>query len=72
MNGWTKERRERQAEAIRLWRPWERSTGPTTAEGKERVARNAWKGGHRSKLRELIRVVNDEIRAARDVLSSLK
>lgn len=72
MNGWTKERRERQAEAIRGWRPWERSTGPTTAEGKSRVGRNAWKGGHRSKLRELIRMVNNEIRAARDVLSSLK
>lgn len=72
MNGWTQERRERQAEAIRRWRPWERSTGPTSAEGKSRVARNAWKGGHRAKLRELIRMVNDEIRGARDVLSSLK
>jgi hypothetical protein len=32
-NGWTPERRARQAELIRSWRPWERSTGPRTVEG---------------------------------------
>ncbi len=47
------ERRQSQAEAIRTWRPWERSTGPKTKEGKAAVARNAWRGGHRQKLREL-------------------
>lgn len=65
MNGWSKERRERQAELIRQWQPWAKSTGPKSAEGKERVARNAWRGGHRQKLRELAKMVNDEIRAAR-------
>ena len=66
MNGWTPERRQRQAEAIRTWRPWERSTGPKTAEGKQRVARNAWRGGHRQKLRDLARMVNEEIRRSRE------
>ena len=33
-NGWTSERRARQAEQIRRWRPWERSTGPTSSSGK--------------------------------------
>ena len=28
MHGWTPERRARQADAIRRWRPWERATGP--------------------------------------------
>ena len=68
MNGWTPERRQRQADAIRTWRPWERSTGPKTAEGKERVARNAWRGGRREQLRELARMVNAEIRAARQLV----
>ena len=33
-NGWTPERRARQAELIRQWRPWEKSTGPKTEAGK--------------------------------------
>lgn len=70
MNGWTPERRQRQSEAIRTWRPWERSTGPNTAEGKDRVARNAWRGGHRQKLRDLARMVNEEIRSARDLVET--
>ncbi len=40
-NGWTLERRERQAALIRTWRPWERSTGPRTDEGKDRSSKNA-------------------------------
>ncbi len=56
-NGWTEERRRAQAEAIRAWRPWERSTGPRTAEGKARVRLNAWKGGARLLLRRLARVL---------------
>lgn len=56
-NGWTPARRARQAQAIRRWKPWERSTGPTTPGGKARVARNAYKGGHRILLRELARLL---------------
>ena len=69
VNGWTLERRQRQAEAIRRWKPWEQSTGPVTPEGRERVSRNAWKGGHRAQLRELITLVNAETRAARDLVA---
>ena len=68
LNGWTLERRRRQAELIRNWRPWEQSTGPKTPEGRLQVARNAWRGGHRQKLRELSTMVNEEIRQARDVV----
>ena len=64
---WTLERRRRQAEQIRRWRPWEQSTGPRTPEGKAMVSRNAWKGGHRAQLRELSKMVNAEIRAAREL-----
>lgn len=63
--GWTPERRARQAELIRTWKPWEQATGPRTTDGKARTARNGFKGGHRHVLRELSRSVNAEIREAR-------
>ena len=71
MNGWSKERRERQAELIRSWQPWAKSTGPKSDEGKERVSLNAWRGGHRQQLRDLARMVNAEIRQAREMLTVL-
>jgi hypothetical protein len=52
-NGWTPERRQRQAAAIRQWKPWERSTGPRTVGGKAVASRNGWKGGVRPMLRSL-------------------
>lgn len=63
---WTPERRARQAELIRTWQPWARSTGPRTAAGKAKASRNAWKGGHWQQLRELRRMVNAEIHEARE------
>ncbi len=55
MNQWTPERRARQAEAVSRWKPWERSTGPRTVDGKAKASRNAYKGGTRTMLRELAR-----------------
>ena len=52
-NGWSPERRARQAKLIHQWRPWEKSTGPRTQAGKEVVSRNAYKGGTWRLLREL-------------------
>ena len=53
MSQWTPERQALQAEAVRRWKPWERSTGPRTADGKAKASRNAYKGGTRATLREL-------------------
>ena len=66
-NGWTPERRARQAELIKTWKPWKQSTGPLSSEGRAKVAKNAYKGGHRLMLRELSRMVNAEIREAREL-----
>lgn len=63
---WTPEQRQQQAERIRAWSPWERSTGPRTADGKATASRNAWKGGTRELLRELARVLNEQREAVRD------
>ena len=70
-NGWTFERRAKQAELIRQWQPWKQSTGPKSVEGKQLVGSNAYKGGHRSKLREIIKMVNSEVRASRELVSRL-
>jgi hypothetical protein len=44
-NGWSVERRARQAALIRNWQPWKRSTGPKTDAGKARCSANAFKHG---------------------------
>lgn len=48
-NGWTQERRLKQSEAIKRCKPWEKSTGAKTPEGKEKSKMNAYKHGARSK-----------------------
>lgn len=70
VNGWTVERRKQQAELIRQWAPWDKSTGPKSQQGKERVARNRWRGGNRQQLRALTKIVNAEIRHARKLVST--
>ncbi len=65
---WTPERRARQAALIHTWKPWQQATGPRTPDGKAIASRNAYKGGQWLKLRELSRLVNGEIRAARDLV----
>ncbi len=42
---WTEEERRKQAEAIKRWKPWEKSTRPKTQEGKERSKMNAYRHG---------------------------
>ena len=61
-NGWTPERRARQAELIRKWRPWKKSTGPKTEAGKVAVSQNAYKGGTWRMLRELSRALREQNR----------
>jgi hypothetical protein len=71
-NGWRSERRARQAQAIRRWRPWEQSTGPRTAEGKARSARNDDRGGQRQRWRKMSKLLGASIRAQREALADLE
>ena len=52
-SGWSDERRQRQAELIRSWAPWTKSTGPRTENGKASSSQNAWKGGVRQTLKRI-------------------
>ncbi len=45
MRHWTTEERQRQAELVRGWQPWQKSTGAKTKAGKERSKMNAVKHG---------------------------
>ena len=70
VNGWTLERRERQAELIRQWQPWKQSTSPKTPEGKATASRNAWQGGDMARMRELAKDVNRVLREQRQWLKA--
>ena len=59
---WTLEQRQRQADAIRRWKPWEQCAGPTSAEGRAKVSRNAYTGGKRPNLRQAIKALNQSLR----------
>lgn len=64
MSQWTQERRQEQSRNIRRWKPWTRSTGAKTVEGKEISKMNAYKHGARSaSVRELWRELRDYDRA---------
>ena len=48
---WTNEQKAAQALAIQAWKPWEKSTGPITEQGKATVAMNACQGYFRERVR---------------------
>ena len=60
-SGWTPERKARQAEAIRRWAPWTRSSGPRTTAGKAVSARNAVMSPERLKTHLLLLRVHREL-----------
>lgn len=65
----TPEHRKRQAELIRKWKPWEKSTGPKTDDGKATVAKNAWKGGVRPMMRHLSNALRVQSQVINEVVS---
>lgn len=73
-SSWTPERRAKQAEAIRRWQPWNKSTGPRTKGGKARSSRNADKGVAEFEARILdvrLRVRSAFAASAEEMLASM-
>lgn len=56
----TPEHRAMRAELIRRWKPWEKSTGPKSPEGKARSAVRGFKGGWRDQLRQVARALREQ------------
>ena len=68
---WTAERRQEQRERINRVKPWLKSTGATTPEGKAKVSRNAYKGGHMVRIRELAKQANAMLREQKAALKRI-
>ena len=67
-NGWTPERRQRQAALIRQWKPWEQSTGPRTEQGKAISAQRGFMGGTREVLRQLRQLMREQDQIRRNLI----
>jgi hypothetical protein len=73
MRHWTAEERQRQAELIHSWKPWERSTGPKTLAGKAKSSRNADKLDVTGKrIRDLKIQVQAFAKESKELLKSLQ
>jgi hypothetical protein len=55
---WTNERRQQQSQRIRACRPWEKSTGPRSTEGRAISSRNAYVGSFKQEKRRIARLIN--------------
>lgn len=68
MRNWTAEQRQRQRELIQRWKPWTKSTGAKTPEGKTRSAQNAFKTGKSLEFREFIKFINRLLKDQKDLI----
>ena len=65
---WTLEQRQQQSQAIKRWKPWSKSTGPKSPEGKAVASRNAFNGGDMANFRASVKEFNDAMRKQRALL----
>lgn len=71
MRNWTAEERQRQRELIQRWKPWMKSTGAKTFEGKKRSSQNSLKTGNSLEIREMIKQLNKLLKAQVQMLKKL-
>jgi hypothetical protein len=55
---------------IHQWKPWLKSTGAKTEEGKRKSAMNAYKGGIRPKQREINKQLNEQMKAMLNLMEN--
>ena len=69
INGWTIERRLKQAKLIQRWKPWEDATGPRTIGGKNRSSQNAYKITSMRNINKAIRELRQTLRKQKECMS---
>lgn len=69
MRNWTIEQRQRQRELIQRWKPWIKSTGAKTPDGKKKSAQNAFKTGKSLEIREMIKQLNKLLKNQKEMIS---
>ncbi len=69
MARWNKVARQKQSQLIRQWKPWQKSTGAKTEEGKTTSKMNAYKhGGRCADVRELHATMMAQKKALNDIV----
>jgi hypothetical protein len=53
---------------IQRWKPWEKSTGAKTPEGKKRSSQNSFKTGKSLEIREFIKFMNRLLKDQKDLI----
>jgi hypothetical protein len=71
-NGWTQERRQRQAEKIKQWQPWKQSTGPKTKKGKQTSSRNALKYPNNQIMQQEMMLIKAMLQEQRNLIDDFK
>ena len=66
----TAEHRAMRSKMIHQWKPWLKSTGAKTEEGKRKSAMNAYKGGIRPKQREINKQLNEQMKAMLNLMET--
>lgn len=68
MRQWTAEERRHQARLINTWKPWMRSSGPKTLDGKHKSSKNAYiHGGYGQESKAIRRTISNIIREYKDI-----
>ena len=68
MRNWSAEERQRQRELIQRWKPWTKSTGAKTPEGKSSSSKNSFKTGKSVEIREMIKQLNKLLKDQKDLI----
>lgn len=72
MSGWTKEKRQAERDRINQTKPWLKSTGAKTPEGKAVSSQNAFKGGLHAQIKALRIELNSMLKEQKEALKQLK
>lgn len=72
MSGWTAEKRQAERDRINQTKPWLKSTGAKTPEGKAICSQNAFKGGLFARVKALRTQVNAILKEQKDALQRMK